>query len=237
MRIKPIDLPVILLLCFAGSSALAQNAAPRLEFFAEAGGSYLNNGPTQGSVTIGCPVCATPASSNLVEIIPLSSSISTTGRLFAGARFRFTRHDAIEASYSFSPNHFTYLAESQVVASGYSRVDLLSFNYVHYLWIRTRLQPFATAGIGTNRFGGGPAFSAIPVGTGQLPGGYTLSLVNPRDNGWQFAWNYGGGADLVLQRHLALRLELRNYVTDQPIPITGTSHNLVPSGGIVFRLE
>jgi hypothetical protein len=64
------------------------------------------------------------------------------------------------------------------------------------------------------------------------------------DNGWQFAWNYGGGTDLVFQRHLALRLELRDYVTGQPAAIraygntiTGTSHNVVPSGGIVFRFE
>jgi hypothetical protein len=237
MRIKRIILPGILLLCFASPWAIAQNAGPRLEFFAEAGGSYLNTGPAQGSVIITCLVCAVPASPDLSEIVPLSSSVSTAGRLFTGARFRFTRHDAIEASYSFSPNRFAYLAESHVVASAYSRVDLLSFNYVHYLWIRTRLQPFATAGIGTNRFRGGPAPSAVPGGTAQVPAGYTISFVNPPDNGWQFAWNYGGGADVVMQRHLALRLEIRNYVADQPIPLTGTSHNLVPSAGIVLRFK
>jgi hypothetical protein len=41
----------------------------------------------------------------------------------------------------------------------------------------------------------------------------------------------------VLQRHVALRLELRNYVSDQPLPLTGTSHNLVPSAGVVFRFK
>jgi len=118
-------------------------------------------------------------------------------------------------------------------------MDLLSFNYVRYLWVRTRLQPFATAGIGTNRFRGGlaPVPGGGPVEPVQLPSGYTLSFENPRDNGWQFAWNYGGGADIVLQRHVALRLELRNYVSDQPVPITGTSHNLVPSAGIVIRFK
>jgi hypothetical protein len=223
----------ILLLCFAGSSAVAQVAPPRLELFAEAGSSYLNTGPAQGSVIITCPNCA------LSQLIPLWSSISTAGHLFTGARLRFTRHDAIEASYSFSPNHFTYLAGSQVVGFGYSRMDLLSFNYVRYLWARSRFQPFATVGIGTNRFRGapGPVPSGSPVGTGQLPGGYTLSFENPRDNGWQFAWNYGGGADIVLQRHIAVRMELRNYVTDQPIPLTGTSHNLAPSAGLVFRFK
>ena len=231
MQIKRISLPLMLLLFLAGWPAMAQNAAPRLEIFAEAGGSYLNNGPTQGNLTIvPCLPCATSASPNLAPItVPLSSTISTAGRLFTGARLRFTRHDAIEASYSFSPNHFTYRGGNLVVVSGYSRVDLLSFNYVCYLWIRTRFQPFATAGIGTNRFrgGSGPSFGG--------PVSYTLSLVNPADNGWQFAWNYGGGADIVLQRHVALRLEVRNYVADQPVPLTGTSHNLVPSAGLVFR--
>lgn len=229
MRIQQIALPVLLTFCFAGAG-IAQNA-PRFELFAEGGGSLLNTGPAQGSVIITCPNCA------LSQLVPLSTSISTAGRLFTGARLRFTRHDALEASYSFSPNHFTYLAGSQVVGSGYTRVDLTSLNYVRYLWVRTRLQPFATAGIGMNRFRGGLGASAGPVGTGQLPSGYTLLFKNPGDNGWQFAWNYGGGADIVLQRHLALRVELRNYVSDQPVPLTGTSHNFVPSAGFVFRFK
>jgi opacity protein-like surface antigen len=87
------------------------------------------------------------------------------------------------------------------------------------------VQPFATAGLGTNRFRGPSSASAVLSG---------LVKVN---NGYQFAWNYGAGADLVLQRHLALRLELRDYVTGQPSFITGTSYNVVPSAGIVFRLK
>jgi opacity protein-like surface antigen len=143
----------------------------------------------------------------------------------AGGRFRFTRHDALEASYSFSPNHFSLLEGTQSLGSAYNRVDLISFNYVRYLWLRTRVQPFATAGLGTNRFSG--PLSASLVVSGQVKA----------SNGYQFAWNYGGGADMVLQRHLALRLELRDYVAGQPSLITGTSHNVVPSAGIVFRLK
>jgi hypothetical protein len=153
------------------------------------------------------------------------SSFSKTGRAFAGARLRFTRHDAIEASYSYSPNHFSLQQGTQSLGSAYNRVNLISFNYVRYLWTRTRVQPFATAGLGTNRFSGPTSASAV------------LSGWVKADNGYQFAWNYGGGADLVLRRHLALRLELRDYVTGQPSFITGTSHNVVPSAGIVFRLK
>jgi opacity protein-like surface antigen len=143
----------------------------------------------------------------------------------AGARLRFTRHDALEASYSYSPNHSSRILGTQSLGTAYNRVDLISFNYIRYLWIKTRVQPFATAGLGTSRFSGESV--TIPV----------VSSPAIAVDGFQFAWNYGGGADIVLQRHLALRLELRDYVTGQPSFITGTSHNIVPSAGIVFRLK
>jgi opacity protein-like surface antigen len=119
------------------------------------------------------------------------------------------------------------------VVSAYNRVDLFSFNYIRYLWVKSRVQPFVTAGVGINRFSGPSNASAVIEG-------YVSA-----DNGWQFAWNYGGGADLVLQRHFALRLELRDYITGQPKSIStsgitgmgGTSHNIVPSAGIVFRFK
>jgi hypothetical protein len=76
-----------------------------------------------------------------------------------------------------------------------------------------------------NRFSGGPS------------GGPVFAILLPPDNGWQLAWNYGGGADVVLQRHLALRVELRDYLTGQPSIFTGTSHNVVPSAGLVFRFK
>ena len=162
----------------------------------------------------------------------MTSSFSKTARPITGARLRFTRHDALEASYSYSPNHFSLQQAGQPTLSGYNRVDLISFNYVRYLWVKTRVQPFVTGGLGVNRFSGPSNASAVLSG-----------LVNA-DNGWQFAWNYGGGADLVLQRHFALRLELRDYITGQPTVITGTghnitgtSHNIVPSAGIVFRFK
>jgi opacity protein-like surface antigen len=161
------------------------------------------------------------------------SSFSETGRLFAGARYRFTRHDALEASYSYSPNHYSLQEAGQPTLSGYNRVDLISFDYIRYLWTKTRVQPFVTGGVGANRFSGPSNASAVVSGHFNA------------DKGWQFAWNLGCGADLVLQRHLALRLEVRDYITGQPTPnsisgITGlaaTSYNVVPSVGLVFRFK
>jgi opacity protein-like surface antigen len=140
-----------------------------------------------------------------------SRGFSYGARLFAGARFRFTSHDAIEASYSYSPNSFSLFQPN--------RPDLISVNYVRYLDIRTPFQPFATAGVGANRFGGSAASG--------------LSSYN----GFRFAGNFGAGADIILTRHVALRLELRDYVGGQPSFATGTSHDLVPSVGIVFRFK
>ena len=224
MRIQRIVAPWFSLLFLTCSSAIAQDPPPRFEVFAEGGGSFLNNGATQ--IFVAVPVCLPP----LICPPPpvegsVTSSFSKTGRLFTGGRFRFTRHDAIEASYSYSPNHFSLRQPTQSLGSAYNRVNFVSFNYVRYLWLRTRVQPFATAGVGTNRFSGPVSASAVVSG-----------LVGA-DNGWQFAWNYGAGADVVLQRHLALRLELRDYVTGQPSLIIGTSHNIVPSAGIVFRFK
>jgi hypothetical protein len=155
----------------------------------------------------------------------VTSSFSKTARLFAGGRFRFTRHDALEASYSWSPNHFSLQQAGQAAVSGYNRVDLISFNYVRYLWTKTPVQPFVTSGLGVNRFSGPLNASAVLAG-----------LLNA-NNGFQFAWNFGGGADVVLQRHFAVRLELQDYVTGQPSNIIGTSHNIVPSAGIVYRFK
>jgi hypothetical protein len=223
MRIIRIIAPWILFLFFACSWASSQDAPPGLELFAEGGGSFLNNGTGQMfspcpmvCPVSGCPPCPSGA---------VTSSFSKTGHASVGGRLRFTRHDALEASYSYSPNHLSLQEGTQSLGSAYNRVDLISFNYVRYLWIKTSVQPFVTAGLGTNHFSGPSSASAVVSG-----------LVSA-DNGWQFAWNYGGGADLTLRRHLALRLELRDYVTGQPSFITGTSHNVVPSAGIVFRLK
>jgi len=223
MRIIRMIASWVLFLFFTCLWAGAQDAPPRLEVFAEGGASILNGG--SGVELVACPLACPIGSPCPICPPSATSSFSKAGRLFAGARLRFTRHDAIEASYSFSPNHFSLQQGTQSLGSAYNRLNLVSFNYVRYLWVRTALNPFVTAGVGTNRFSGPASASAV------------LSGLVGVDNGLQFAWNYGGGADLVLQRHLALRLELRDYVCGQPSFITGTSHNIVPSVGIVFRLK
>jgi len=196
VRTKGIIAAWLLLLPFTCTIACGQGNPLNVDIFAESGGSFIRN----TTPYVYCPAVCTPSGCPPC----LSPSFSNAGRLFTGARLR-TGHDAIEASYSYSPNQ----------ASGYNRLNLFSFNYVRYLWLRSKVQPFATIGLGANRFSG-------PSNT---------------SSGFDFVWNYGGGADIVLQRHLALRLEIRDYVGGQPSSFNGTSHNLVPSAGIVFRFR
>jgi len=196
MRTIRITAPWVLLLSFTALRAVAQEAPPWTDFFVEGGGSFIRN----TTAPVYCPAICTPAGCPPCPSLPFSNA----GRLFTGVRVR-AGHDAVEASYSYSPNQ----------ASGYNRLNLVSFNYVRYLWLRSKVQPFATIGLGANRFSG-------PLNT---------------SSGFDFVWNYGGGADIVLRRHLALRLELRDYVGGEPNGFIGTSHNIVPSAGIVFRFK
>jgi len=185
----------VLLLSFTGSIVWGQGAPLNVDIFAEGGVSFIRN-TRQGYINTIC----------FDSVCPLPATFSDAGRLFTGVRLR-TGHNAFEGSYSSSPNQ----------ALGYNRLNLFSFNYVRYLWLRSGVQPFATIGLGANRFSGTSPY--IP------------------STGFDFMWNYGGGTDIALGRHLALRLELRDYVGGQPSAFYGTSHDLVPSAGIVFRFK
>ncbi len=229
LRIVP---SLILLLHLAVPWACAQDPPPSLEVFLEGGGSFLTG--SSGQIAEVCPAAACPIGGTCsCPSRALTNSFSTAARLMVGGRYRFTPRNALEASYSYSPNRFTIQPQGQAALSAFNRADLVSFNYVRYLSSKARVQPFLTAGLGLNRFSG-PSNALAVVG----------EYVNA-DNGWQFAWNYGGGADLVLERHFALRLELRDYITGQPqfspitniTGLTGTSHNVVPSVGVVFRFK
>jgi len=138
------------------------------------------------------------------------------GRFFGGVRLRLTRHDAVEASYSYSPDVFN---EAYPLLYSNGRLRSHSLNYVRYLSAYSHLQPFATAGVGWESFeGGGQTSSGTPVG------GDT-----------EFAWNYGAGFDIIPYRFVAIRFEVREYLTSLPDFHTGPLHNVCPSLGIVFR--
>lgn len=140
------------------------------------------------------------------------------GRFFGGARLRLTRHDAVEASYSYSPDVFD---EAYPLVYFNGRLHSHSVNYIRYLSTNPHVQPFATGGVGWESFFGGG------VSGGKVVTGDT-----------EFAWNYGIGIDVIPQRFFALRFEYREYLgTSIPVFHTSPLHNIVPSIGIVFRFN
>jgi hypothetical protein len=196
-----ITAPWILLLSCTCSLAWSQGAPLSVDAFAQGGGSFIRNTEykylicQQNGTKLGSQPCPSPETFNYA------------GRLFFGGRFRIGRN-AFESSYSYSNNP----------AGLYNRQDLYSFNYVRYLPLKPKVQPFLTVGLGRSRF--------------SLTGG-----VPSRSYPFKFDWNYGGGGDIALRWHLALRLELRDYVGGQPAMFTGLSHTIVPSAGLVFRVS
>ena len=142
---------------------------------------------------------------------PRPETFNYAGRLFFGGRFHIG-HNAFETSYSYSNNP----------AGLYNRQDLYSFNYVRYFPLKPKVQPFVTVGLGRSRFS-----------LTTLSGSGASSPPYP----FKFVWNYGGGGDIALRWHLALRLELRDYVGGQPAMFTGLSHTIVPSAGLVVRVS
>jgi hypothetical protein len=182
---------------FAVPWACAQNIPTGFDVFAEAGPSCLE-GDVHSSAT--------------------GEAKCEAGRFFAGARLRLTRHDAVEASYSWSPDIFN---EAYPLLYFNDRLSSHSINYVRYLSTNPHLQPFATVGVGWESFqGGGTNSSGVHV-TGDS----------------EFAYNYGVGIDVIPQRNIALRFEFRDYATSIPINHTSSLHNVVPSIGIVFRFN
>ncbi|HEV2298804.1 MAG TPA: outer membrane beta-barrel protein [Candidatus Acidoferrales bacterium] len=149
-----------------------------------------------------------------------NTSLRTTGRLFAGVRFKFTRHDAFDASYSYSPSDVITtgtLAQTnpasitKVSKAAPLRANFFSFNYVRTFSFAHRWQPFLTAGIGL---------------------GYWSNFFASKDH---FATNMGGGLGFSLTQHWALRAEYRNFIFQRPDQNGSLTFNQIPSVGLVFR--
>ena len=138
------------------------------------------------------------------------------GRFFGGVGLRLTRHDAIEGSYSYSPDVFN---EAYPLVYFNGRLTSHSVNYVRYLAADPHVQPFATAGVGYESF----------QGIGQTSSGARVT------GDTEFAWNYGAGIEIIPFRFFAVRFEVRDYAVGIPVFHSSSLHNVVPSLGIVFR--
>jgi len=89
-----------------------------------------------------------------------------------------------------------------------------------------RLRPFVAGGFGYAQYH-----------SSELLQNGAASPVRDRQHTW--GGNFGGGVDVQVLRWLAVRGEVRDFVTPTPrlnTPLTGTQHNVQVSGGFVIRL-
>ena len=52
-----------------------------------------------------------------------------------------------------------------------------------------------------------------------------------------FGWNIGAGADVPLWKRLAVRFEIRDYMSRQPDLTSGVLHNFAPTAGLAYRFN
>lgn len=196
----------------------AQDRSHKLEYFLQIGGSFFSSTSSSSQRIL------IDIETGDTLLIPARStnSMSTSARLFGGARFYWTRQDAIELSYSGGPNNVIFRNRREVPTPPIPEVredrdtsaHFLSANYVHYLRRGGQLQPFITVGFG---------FALFPGAA----------------NSQQVAGNLGGGLDIQLRGNVRLRAEYRAFVFDQPILFIdtpqGKSIHHGPSVGLAFR--
>ncbi|HEV2297008.1 MAG TPA: outer membrane beta-barrel protein [Candidatus Acidoferrales bacterium] len=205
------------LIYLCSGSAAGQEVAHRFEVFAEAGASTFTSSSSVAVEFMGSPP---QASSELIT----TTSLSTTGRIFMGLRYWFGNKEAFEASYSYSPSDLTQtqncVSFNGTSCTGFDGTEIshhhfISFNYVRSIPAGKRLSPFLTGGIGF------------------------VYVHEPLFSPTHFAANFGGGVDVRVSQHWALRAEYRDFMLDVSQLSTGNptglTHNQVPSVGLVFR--
>jgi opacity protein-like surface antigen len=218
------------------SPGVSQVSPPLVDLFVEGASPFVTSGAWYETIPVAiCTPSSTvvcPAISGPYATANMTSSFTKSWGIGLGARLRFTRHDALDLSYSVSFNHLSLHASATnpttgkpLVESGtsFDRLYLASINYARYFLVSRRVQPYATAGLGTSHFSGSLGATAVDEG-----------LIGGSDR-YQFAWNFGGGTDVILRHHLVLRFDVRDYHVGQPLPIRGTVQDITPSAGVVYR--
>ncbi len=188
----------------------------RFDVFVEGGGSFRV--PRASTLQIG--FTAPPPIGNVVanETVELRNS----GRLFAGVDFWITPHDAVQVSYSYSPNDMVASTQpiSPPIGGGtleYTfRNHFLSFDYLHSFPVAKRWRLLLAAGIGR-------------VWWYDVYGGPNPSYL---------AVNVGAGVSFRISSRWSVRAEYRDYVMHliSSPEERGLVHDNAPTVGVVFRL-
>ena len=154
-----------------------------------------------------------------------TQSTTETGGFLLGYRYSLTRWLAAEAVYGYDRNTQRYFG-SGTLARVQANVHQTTGGFVVRLPSVFRLSPYALVE------GGALVFSTTGNSFGTVPGAATQAVG---------VFAYGGGADVGLFKHVALRAEYRGLVFNAPdfglhaLSTNTTTHTAQPSAGVVFR--
>jgi hypothetical protein len=199
----------------AGSRGLS-----RIEIYLEGGGSFFSGRGVPTATLAGCFPPGAVGCTTVTGVI--QSSYSKAGRYAGGFRAYLSRKNALQFEYSTGPNRTgAELSAPQpprltypLVEWGHS-VEDLSVDFVRSIGEPGAAEPFVEAGGGLAHFAG-----------------YTTPDFD------KFCWNFGGGVDFPLTKQLALRFEMRDFLSPQPDPtIHGWTNNLTPMAGLALRFR
>ena len=154
----------------------------------------------------------------------VTDEATNSGGLMAGYRFNLKNWLAVEGDYDYFRNHQTFSGSSGTTfiptnvhaATGVAIVKLPSFKMPAVKIV----SPFVLAG------GGAMFFN---------PRGGSVSSEQTRG-----AFVYGGGFDVPMAKHIALRAQYRGFVYKTPdfemtsLKVDKYTHSAVPSAGLVF---
>jgi|SRR5581483_3025300 len=150
----------------------------------------------------------------------INNNPTYSGGFMAGYRFNVNRWLAAEGDYDFFSNSQKYTT-STAGFSAQTRVHGVTGVAVIKLPSYRMVKPFALAGAGALIFD--------PRSTSQM------------DRQTRGASVYGGGFDVSVLRHVALRTQYRGFVYKVPdfgvsqLSMDKTTHAAVPSAGLVFH--
>jgi len=154
----------------------------------------------------------------------ITNEPTNSGGVMAGYRFNLKNWLAVEGDYDYFRNHESFLSNNGTsftplnvhAATGTAIVKLPSFKMPAVKIV----SPFVLAG--------GGAMFFVPRGG---------SVSNEQTRG---AFVYGGGIDVPMAKHIALRAQYRGFVYKTPdfemasLKVDKYTHSAVPSAGLVF---
>jgi opacity protein-like surface antigen len=152
--------------------------------------------------------------------------VTRSGGFLLNYRFHITPWLAAEANYGYNRDTLRDLIATAPMSVNENVHQATAALVLGVPISASRVQPYVLAGAGVLRFDPRSTLIANPFGA---------------DNQTKGAFLYGGGANISLAQHVALRLEYRGLVYKAPdfaltaLSTDTTTHTAMPSIGLSFR--